>query len=184
MARQILIAPTVVLPLVDGPMIYLNGPIQGTGDWQTEAITHLGTLAPDVHVASPRAKQFTGDPDEHLSWQTIYQDHAAQNGVLLVWLSAESKHRCNRAYAQQARFELAEWAVKSQFNPAIKLVVGIERGFGGANYLRRRFTLTFPHVPLCRTLRQTCATAADLLHPTEPVLDLATRFAPPSLFKP
>jgi hypothetical protein len=36
------------------PVIFLAGPIQGTGDWQSEASKIIHTSRPEVMVASPR----------------------------------------------------------------------------------------------------------------------------------
>lgn len=160
MERQVLIAPDRVDDLA-GPLIYLAGPIQGAVDWQREAIDILDELAPDVHVASPRASAFDGKFEEQLAWQTKYQERAARDGVILFWLPRETHHRCNRAYAQQARFELGEWAALSRAGLA-RVVVGVERGFTGGPYLRRRLTVCYPNVPVCSRLRQTCAVAAEL----------------------
>lgn len=162
MPRCIATAPDLkALQDLDGPLIYLNGPIQGADDWQNEAISLLGELAPSVHIASPRALQFKGAQDAHLIWETAFSARAAREGVILFWLARETQHHCSRSYAAQLRFDLGEWAVKSQAGLA-RLVVGIERGFTGGPYLQRRFALTYPNIPICRSLRQTCAAAAEL----------------------
>lgn len=158
--RRVLVAPHRADDLA-GPLIYVNGPIQGAVDWQREAVDILGEFAPDVHVASPRALAFNGKFEDQLAWQTTYIERAAQSGVILFWFPREAFHRCNRAYAQQARFELGEWAARSRAGLA-RVVVGIERGFTGGPYLRRRLALAYPNIPLCSRLRQTCAAAAEL----------------------
>lgn len=162
MPRHVIAAPqTTQLGQLEGPLIYLAGPIQGTVDWQAEAVTILGELAPDFHVASARGPNFKGGVDRHLAWEQLFTERAARDGVILFWCASERSHRCNRTYAAQMRFELGEWAVKSSIGLA-KLVVGVERGFTGGPYLQRRFTLNFPRIPVCRTLRQTCAAAVEL----------------------
>jgi hypothetical protein len=124
-------------------------------------MTFLAELAPDVHVASPRATEFDGDLDTQMAWHRRWIGRAAENGSVLFWLPRERQHRCNRAYAQQARFELGEWAVLCRQGSA-RVVAGIERGFTGGPYLRRRLLLHYPQIPVCSTLRQTCAAAAEL----------------------
>jgi|GEM_PF-1820421 len=42
------------------------------------------------------------------------------------------------------------------------LVVGVEDGFTGARYIRRRFAQDCPRVPLCTSLEETCAAALAL----------------------
>src|SRR5574341_2444029 len=109
MARHVLVAPGRVADLI-GALIYLDGPIQGATDWQDEAIEILDEFAPDVHVASPRSPSFAGKFEDQLAWDLEHIERAARDGVILFWLPKEIHHRCNRAYAQQARFELGEWA--------------------------------------------------------------------------
>jgi hypothetical protein len=58
--------------------------------------------------------------------------------------------------------ELAEWKVRHERDGA-KLVIGIEDGFTGAKYIRRRFAQDCPGVPVCDTLGQTCEAAVRLL---------------------
>jgi hypothetical protein len=162
MSRRVITAPKQdAIETLDGPLIYLAGPIQGAVAWQTEAIKILGDLAPDVHVASPRGANFDGGVERHLAWEQVCIDRAARDGVILFWCAREVSHRCNRAYGAQIRFDLGEWTVKSSVGLA-RLVVGIERGFTGGPYLQRRYALNYPHVPVCHVLRQTCAAAAEL----------------------
>lgn len=168
MDRHVLIAPDHVDNL-DGPLIYLNGPIRGSADWQQEAIHILGELAPHVHVASPRARQFSGRFEDHLHWQTLYSERAARYGAILFWFPRESFHRCDRAYAQQARFELGEWAARSR-QELVHIVVGIEHGFTGGLYLRRRLTESYPNIPICSRLRQACAAAVELTERTNELM--------------
>jgi hypothetical protein len=172
MPRHVFTAPQVDLDAIarlDGPLVYLAGPIQGSVNWQAEAIEILGELAPDIHVASARGPDFRGGVERHLSWEQLFLERAARDGVILFWCARESTHRCNRTHAAQMRFELGEWAVKSSVGLA-RLAVGIERGFTGGPYLQRRFTLSYPSIPICRTLRQTCAVAIETARREEPVV--------------
>jgi hypothetical protein len=163
MARYVVTAPHDVelAETLDGPLVYLAGPIQGAPNWQREAVDLLGAAAPDLHVACPRAVNFRGGPDLHLIWERAYAERAARDGVILCWLPRETAHRCSRSYAAQTRFELGEWAVRAQ-RGEVRLVIGIERGFTGGPHLARRFGLDYPQVPRCRSLRQACAAAAEL----------------------
>ena len=171
---------------LEGPLVYLNGPIQGTNDWQADAIAILGDLAPDLHVASARARSFAGGPEKHMIWEQAFIERSARDGVVLFWCARETSHRCNRTYAAQMRFELGEWAVKSSAGLA-RLVVGIERGFTGGPYLHRRLTLSYQNIPVCRTLRQACAVAAELAREEAPLVvyprTLAEMFTPSFGFK-
>lgn len=164
MARRVITAPEMdLVDRLEGPLIYLAGPIQGTSHWQAEAIAILDELAPDVHVASPRATRFAGGVERHLAWEQRFMARAAKGGAILFWCAKETSHRCDRSYAAQMRFDLGEWTVKSSLGLA-RLVVGIERGFTGGPYLQRRYALNYPHVPVCRSLRQACAAAVELAY--------------------
>ena len=185
MPRRVVIAPDMgPLAELEGPLIFLNGPIQGADDWQQEAIDQLAVVAPDVHVASPRMQQFAGAQEALWIWETAYSERAAQDGVVLFWLARETRHRCSRSFAAQTRFELGEWAMKSSAGLA-RLVVGFERGFTGGPYLQRRFTLAYPNIPICRTLKQACTVAAELAQKQMPAMvyprNLADLFVPPRL---
>lgn len=185
MPRHVITAPhdppTMTCP--SGALAYLAGPIQGAMNWQAEAIEILGDLAPELHVASPRAKDFKGGAEKFLAWEQQALVRAAADGVVLFWLAKETKHHCSRTYAANARFELGELAVKAGTG-LMSVVVGIEQGFPGGKYLQRRLTLSYPQIPICRTLRQTCAVAAeraciDTLSATIP-RSLADLFVPQS----
>lgn len=182
MARHVITAPADLdlASTLDGPLVYLIGPIQGASNWQADAIEILGDLAPDLHVASARSSDFRGGPDKHLVWEQTFLKRASKYGVILFWCARETRHQCDRSYAAQMRFELGELAVKSSAGLA-RLVVGIERGFTGGPYLRRRFTLTYQNIPVCKTLRQSCTAAMELAQSEQPMLiypELSELFRP------
>lgn len=109
-------------------------------------------------------------------------ERAARDGVIMFWLARETRHRCDRTYAAQMRFDLGEWAVKSSIGLA-RIVVGFERGFTGGPHLQRRFTTSYPYVPICRTVGQTCAVAVEIAQRASPVVfprTLADLFVPQS----
>jgi len=114
-----IIAPNYINS-IDGPVIFLAGPIQGAADWQTDAIQIINKHAPDLYVASPRQtikslSDFTKEMyNTQVDWETYHLREAGKNGVVLFWLAKEFEHRCNRAYAQTTRFELAEWKLRHE----------------------------------------------------------------------
>jgi hypothetical protein len=159
---MIFTAPDLPQQPLSEPLIYLNGPIQGCADWQREALTILTQhTSRNMHFANPRAKSFNGKLEDQLQWSQVLQEQAAVNGVQLFLFPKETSHRCNRSYAQAARFELGEWAIKSQAGLA-RVVVGFERGFTGGAYLRRRLQLSYPNIPVCSSIRQTCMVAIEM----------------------
>ncbi len=166
--------------VLDGPVIFLAGPIYwGTHDWHERAAAMLHALDGRVHVASPRrdpeasaklwnpredagAGRAAGDAayDEQVDWETEYLRRAAANGCVLFWLAREQTHNCERPHAQTTRFELAEWKERAA-RDGCHLVVGIEDGFTGARYIRRRFAQDAPRVPICDSLEATCRAAVE-----------------------
>ncbi len=149
---------------VMSPVIFLAGPIQGTGDWQSDAIDIIHTQRPDIIIASPRRDYLPGDfvYDRQVDWETFHLRKAGKDGTILFWLAKELDHDCNRAYAQTTRAELFEWKVRHERDGA-KLVIGIEEGFSGAKYIQRRFSQDCPQVPILETLIQTCQSAISLI---------------------
>lgn len=155
---------------VSKPVIFLAGPIQGAPNWQEAAIGIIQGLNPDVVVASPRRNiddNFVYG--EQVDWETAHLRRAAENGAIMFWLAKELDHYCNRAYAQTSRFELAEWKIRHE-RDGTKLIVGIEEGFSGARYIRRRFSQDCPEVPITTSLEETCLKVVEqIVKPTASV---------------
>lgn len=165
----------------DAPLIFLAGPIQwGADAWHDVAAVLLHALAPDIVVASPRRDPVTsaalwnkredatatGDfpaaaYDEQVDWETEHLRRAGETGCVMFWLARETDHNCARPHAQTTRFELAEWKERAARDHA-RLVIGIEAGFTGARYIRRRFAQDVPRVPVCDSLEATCRAAVAL----------------------
>ena len=165
---QLIIAPDMVE--VQGPVIFLAGPTQGQRIWRAAAIEMLQAWAPEAHIASPQ-RPFRHDGDfaermynEQVDWETHFLRRSAEEGVILFWLAREQpdEHRCDRSYAQTTRFELAEWKERHMID-GTPLVVGIEAGFTGARYIRRRFAQDCPAVPLLDDMAATCRAAVERL---------------------
>ena len=148
---------------VTGPLVFLAGPIQGAPDWQAEAIAWFSAQAPQLNIASPRREYAPGEFDHaaQMDWESHYLRRAAQCGVILFWLARESLEISGRSYAQTTRFELAEWKVRHE-NDGTQLVVGIEDGFSGARYIRRRYAQDCPSVPVVTSLAEACQLAVKL----------------------
>ena len=144
--------------------MFLAGPIRGAPDWHPVAVRLLWGLAPHLHVANPNPPDSPDsfEYDTQVEWETHHLRRAAANGVILFWLAKEEVHICERAYAQTTRFELAEWKVRHE-RDGTKLVVGIEKGFTGATYIRHRLRRDCPNVPVCDTLVETVRRAVALV---------------------
>jgi hypothetical protein len=153
------------------PTIFLAGPIQGARDWQHDAIGMIHGEDENLVIANPRrgAKgEFTpGMYDEQVDWETHYLRQAAAHGTIMFWMAKEHEHLCRRAYAQTTRFEFSEWAtwyklVGKQLGKI--LAVGIEDGYTGAKYIRRRMSQDCPALPIHDSLQATCRYAVAAAH--------------------
>ncbi|HSH03248.1 MAG TPA: nucleoside 2-deoxyribosyltransferase domain-containing protein [Anaerolineae bacterium] len=149
---------------VDGPFVFLAGPIQGAPKWHEVAMGLLWAASASIWVVSPKRQSFDKGMDygEQVDWETYYLQQAAETGVIMFWLAQEATHRCDRAYGQTSRFELGEWSVKHQWLGA-KLVVGIEAGFSNGRYIRRRLGQDCPQVPVVASLAAACDEVVRLL---------------------
>lgn len=150
---------------IEGPLVFLAGPIQGARAWQDEAASLLEGLRPGLAVASPRRLHFdrldSAGYAAQVDWEGFHLRRAAAQGVILFWLARELEHDPGRAYAQTTRFELAEWATRRALGEPVQLVVGVEDGFPGARYIRYR--LASEDVPLVASLEETCRLAVSKL---------------------
>ena len=145
-------------------IIFLAGPIQGSRDWQKDAIDIISKSKVDVDIANPR-REYLNDEfvyEAQVDWETKFLNKAGENGVILFWLAKEEKHYCERPHAQTTRFELAEWKVKHQLLGR-NIVLGIEEGFTNKRYITRRFTQDCPSIKICNTLEETCEEAISLI---------------------
>jgi hypothetical protein len=149
---------------IEGPLLFLAGPIQGAPDWQRDALRWLALDAPDLTVASPRHAYLPGEFDyaAQVDWETHHLRRAAQYCVILFWLPREVASVPGRCYGQTSRFELAEWKVRHE-RDGVRLVVGVEEGFSGARYIRHRFRRDCPAVPLVESLEWACRAAVELI---------------------
>lgn len=145
------------------PVIFLAGPIQMAQDWQKEAFEIIKKLNRRVIIASPKREYKAEDFDygKQVDWETFHLRRAASKGTIMFWLPKESYKINGRAYVQTSRIELGEWKVRHE-RDGTKLTVGIEPGFSGEKYIRRRFGQDCPEVPIFDNLADTCYSAVEL----------------------
>lgn len=148
------IKPPDVIDDYTDPTIFLAGPIQGTWNWQEEVINYLKkSFNGNLYIASPRRDTTENIVyDEQVDWETFYLNKA---NVIVFWLAKETIHDCSRAYAQTTRAELFEWKVKYTIDGK-KLVIGIEPGFTGEKYIRRRFKQDCHRIFIYNELSDVC----------------------------
>lgn len=158
-----------------GPVVFLAGPIQGTGDWHSAAAESLRRHAKllshtqEFTIASPRRPTLTGMGDfdrdtfvEQLEWEHLYLHEAARLGVTLFWCAKQTIPVENRSYAQTTRFELGEAMTLHRYEKA-RVVVGIDDGFTGRTYLRYTLGKKAPNIPVTNSLDEACSHVIDML---------------------
>jgi hypothetical protein len=162
MSERYLIQPPEIVN-IDGPLIFIAGPIQGAPDWQTDAVAHIHAIDPSITVASPRKNYTEGTfvYEKQVDWETHYLRYAGKLGVVGFWLANQAEETPGRAYAQTTRFELAEWKMHHEYDGS-KITIGIDEGFGNARYIRRRFAKDCPNVKIADTLGEMCQNAVEL----------------------
>ncbi len=157
---------------VNGPVVFLAGPIQGASDWQKDAIGLLSAYEVNkAHIASPRRPEvhIKGDFDEEdfieqVRWEHHYLFYAARFGVTLFWCPEEHEHFCNRAYAQTTRGELGMTLIRhAECSVRANMVVGFAPGFSGQRYWWATFRDLAPKIKIFSSLEETCRAALDLV---------------------
>lgn len=162
------LVPPIEAPIPDdAPLIFLAGPIQGAPDWQSEAIVLIQTAAPEIWIANPRRTYMDGSfvYEDQVDWETRHIRRAMEFGALIFWLAAPVVDHPDRAYAQTTRIEIAEAKVRHELLGG-NVVVGIEEGFSGERYIRRRWGQDAPGIPFRESLAATCEKAIEMArHP-------------------
>ena len=118
-------------------IVFLAGPIKGAPNWQKQAIADLSDL--DVCIANPRRENSDGfNMDLQIEWESRF---LAAADVIMFWIPPKETDIAGRDYAQTTRFELSEWAVKTNYNSGRKkIVVGIDEAFYGRSYIAIRLS--------------------------------------------
>jgi len=119
----------------DKKIVFLAGPIMGAPDWQSQAIKDLADL--DVYVANPRRENVVNfNLDLQVDWESKF---LALADVIMFWIPPKASDVVGRDYAQTTRFELSEWAAKTNYNRHHKkIVIGIDDAFYGKSYIVKR----------------------------------------------
>lgn len=136
-------------------LLFLAGPIAGAPNWQELVIQKLKQFentgdsfrgfSKELAIANPRKEYPKGEFvfERQVDWESF---HLKKASTILFWLPKEETHIPDRAYAQTSRFELAEWLTKKKYYEKYKdkqIIVGIEDGFPGKDYIMRRLQTEF-----------------------------------------
>ena len=121
----------------DKKIVFLAGPIKGAPNWQEGAIKDLSDL--DIYVANPRRENVKNfNLDLQIAWESRF---LATADLILFWIPPKEEDIAGREYAQTSRFELGEWAAKTNYNKGNKkIIVGINDGFVGKSYIELRLS--------------------------------------------
>jgi hypothetical protein len=155
----------------EGKLIFLAGPIQGAPPWHDPAINLIHARDLEMNVASPsrcvgdeylqqNPAEFGNRFTEQVDWETEYLNRAAKDGTILFWMPKERTHFCERPYSQTTRQEWGEWTTKCKYE-GHKIAIGIQPGFSGERYIRRRLSQDLPDLEIFTTLRETCWDAIE-----------------------
>lgn len=147
----------------EATLIFLAGPIQGAPDWQARAIELIQAEAPEIWIASPRREYLDGGfvYEDQVDWEVAHIKRALRKGTVLFWLAAPVEQHPDRAYAQTTRIEIAECKVRHEYEGG-NVVIGIEEGFSGARYIRKRWGQDCPAIPILDSFEATCYKAIEL----------------------
>jgi len=165
-------------------IIFTAGPVQGAPKWQARVPEIMGTQIEllkelrelwlnDFKIADP--SNYCGDFTKQVWWEYNFLERASRLGVILFWLAKPEKTTLDRAYGQTSRFELGEWVSNYEkarvrvldsgvIKRSVQIVVGVEEGFTGANYIRERVGGKLgPGLHIHDTLEETCFSALQIV---------------------
>ena len=163
---------------VQGPLIFLGGPIRGGGDWQAAMCDIIFSIVPGATIVCPCRWDITHRLHRHfvsvpvdesrgrqLDWERYYLRRAGIErvwGCVLFYLPVESKvkpHPGPEPYAVDTRGELGEWRLYMRHEDA-RVVVGAEEGFYGLSQIQRNFDAVLQRPFLIHSTMEETARAA------------------------
>jgi hypothetical protein len=148
--------PKQIVPLSptrESPLLFLAGPIRGSGDWQADMAETILELEPSVLIACPSRwegehrlaahfhQPFSQADNRQLVWERHYLKQAGLDtgvpGCIIFWLGLESTtnpHPGPEPYAMDTRREIGKFTAFAEMMP-VRLVVGGNRGFHGLDVI-------------------------------------------------
>ena len=140
-------SPQPIIVSDETPLVFLEGPVQGSPDWQTPFAHRLLEAVPDIAVATPRAlpehqaNLQSKDPavkHEALNTQIAYEMLARRLafhfGAITLWYAAQDPslpYPEGRVYGKTSEKEDSEvWGMLFAY-PDYQFTVGYEPGFRG-----------------------------------------------------
>jgi len=167
----------VILPKsfveIEGPLIFLAGPIRGAPNWQDEAIDMLLSRYNSLSIASPRrgirdeiapyvVQNAENSFPRQRAWERHYLGYAAREGAILFWLPGEAEHNCKKVYGAMTRLELGQWMTQYRFNQSVRFCIGSDGAFPELKTIRYDLELDAPDKDIRESLEETCDEAVRL----------------------
>ncbi|MBR9681970.1 MAG: hypothetical protein GOV00_04195 [Candidatus Altiarchaeota archaeon] len=167
--------PKTYVQTIEGPLIFLAGPILGAPNWQDKAIELLFSQQSELTVVSPRRGIrreiapyiLRGDEtyfERQREWERHYMDIAAETGAIMFWLPGEKKHDCKKVYGATTRFEIGEWKTRYQLDNNVRLCFGSDGKFPELRVIEYDLQVALPNKTINKTLEETCAEALQLAY--------------------
>ena len=151
---KIIVAPHKEIP--EGALVYLGGVQAHVPDWHSDAIALL-QINDSISIASPReardarSAKTAEEQEKHFQWERYYSEYAYQRGVMLFWFPKEQE-----GFSQsKSMVEFGE-AFTRAYLQNIKLLVGIEPGFEGEEYIRNILASKKISINVADTLESLC----------------------------
>ena len=96
-------------------------------------------------------------------WERKYLKAASETGVVMFWLPGRETHYVMECYGGMTRKELGDWTTEKKHNPNVRLVIGTDGNFPYGRTLEYDILQDLPNFHICRTLRETCDAAIELV---------------------
>jgi hypothetical protein len=182
-----IITPKFAYPasLINSPLFFLAGPVQGGDDWQADCAFMLLDKLGDCHVAVPRSysadhplmpyivSKMDGTFPRQLAWERNFLNLAGdpqwqKKGCILFWCPLESdmnpRPRLNGPYAQDTYGEIGEWRGRMMENETLRRVaLGMADGFPGRDVIHRNYCAALTtDFPVYETLEETVDAAIKI----------------------
>ena len=105
------------------------------------------------HVLPQTPEQFP----RQRAWESVYMEEAAKSGTLLVWLSREVEHHCEKAYGSMTLVELGIWMTEYKYRQdKPNICIGTDGRFSEWKTFSYDLAERMSGVPIHTTLTETC----------------------------
>ena len=167
------IVPKTYVSDIEGPLIFLAGPIISAPNWQDEAVRLILSQDSAITIASPRWEVSDAIKNDVLAgndtyftrsraWERHYLDIASKTGAIMFWLPGEVEHKCDKVYGAMTRLELGQWMEHYRADNSVRLCIGSDGKFSELRIIKHDLSLDAPDKEIKSTLEETCSEAIRL----------------------